>query len=113
MPGTRAHSRARRLRSSSATVLATLALAGSAGTASTPKLPPFPPKWPHALQLGVADDPSGAAALRKVAPFGSRYQYLAGGVNTGHGWAAWNPDGTFASMYVGDSWAHGQLPVLT
>ncbi len=42
-----------------------------------------------------------------------RYQYLAGGVNTGSGWSTWNPDGTFASMYVQDSWAHGVLPVLT
>jgi hypothetical protein len=98
------------LRSSSATALITLVLVGSTGTA---KLPPLPAKWPHGLQIGVADDPNGAAALRKVAPFGFRYQYLAGGVNTGTGWATWNPDGTFASMYVHDSWTHGQLPVLT
>jgi hypothetical protein len=98
------------LRSSSAAALITLALAGSASPA---KLPPLPAKWPHSLQFGVADDPSGAAALRKVAPFAFRYQYLAGGVNTGHGWATWNPGGTFASMYVHDSWTHGQLPVLT
>ena len=110
MPETRAHSRAPRLRSSSATALITLVLVGSTGTA---KLPPLPAKWPHSLQIGVADDPNGAAALRKVAPFGFRYQYLAGGVNTGGGWATWNPNGTFASMYVHDSWAHGELPVLT
>jgi hypothetical protein len=98
------------LRSSSATALITLVLVGSTGTA---KLPPLPAKWPHGLQIGVADDLNGAAALRKVAPFGFRYQYLAGGVNTGTGWATWNPGGTFASMYVHDSWTHGQLPVLT
>jgi len=34
-------------------------------------------------------------------------------VNTGQGWSTWNPDGTFASMYVQDSWAHGTIPVLT
>ncbi len=89
----------------------TLALAGSAAPAS--KLPPLPAKWPHTLQIGVTDDPGGAAALRKIAPFGFRYQYLAGGVNTGTGWATWNPNGTFASMYVADSWAHGEMPVLT
>ena len=61
----------------------------------------------------MSDEPGGAAALRRVAPFGFRYQYLAGGVNTGSGWATWNPDGTFASMYVRDSWAHVQVPVLT
>ena len=98
------------MRSGSATALITLVLAGSAGSA---QLPPLPAKWPHALQLGVADDPNGAAALREVAPFGFRYQYLAGGVNTGAGWVTWNPGGTFASMYVRESWAHGVLPVLT
>jgi hypothetical protein len=61
----------------------------------------------------MADSPGGAAALRRAAPFGFRYQYLAGGVNTGQGWSTWNPDGTFASMYVQDSWAHNVVPVLT
>ena len=46
-------------------------------------------------------------------PFDYAYQYLAGGVNTGQGWATWNADGAFASLYVHDSWAHGQVPVLT
>jgi len=73
----------------------------------------LPANWPGTLQVGVADAPGGAAALRGTAPFGFRYQYLAGGVNTGGGWSTWNPDGTFASMYVQDSWAHGELPVLT
>jgi hypothetical protein len=99
------------LRSSSAAALITLALAGSATPVSG--LPPLPAHWPRTLQIGVADDPGGAAALRRVAPFGFRYQYLAGGVNTGSGWSTWNPNGTFASMYVTDSWAHGELPVLT
>jgi hypothetical protein len=99
------------LRSSSAAALITLALAGSAAPAT--KLPPLPAKWPRTLQIGVSDDPGGAGELRRVAPFGFRYQYLAGGVNTGSGWSTWNPNGTFASMYVADSWAHGELPVLT
>jgi hypothetical protein len=76
-------------------------------------LPPLPHGWPHTLQIGLADSPGGAAALRRSASFGFRYQYLAGGVNTGQGWATWNPDGTFASMYVQDSWAHHVVPVLT
>jgi len=98
------------LRSGSAAALFTLALAGSTGTS---KLPTLPVSWPHTLQIGVADEPGGAAQLRSVAPFGFRYQYLAGGANTAHGWATWNPDGSFASMYVRDSWTHGELPVLT
>ena len=74
---------------------------------------PLPRGWPGTLQLGLADGPGGAAALRASAPFGLRYQYLAGGVNTGQGWATWNPGGAFASGYVRESHAHRLLPVLT
>ncbi len=88
-------------------------LAPGAGATSAAKLPPLPAHWPRTLQIGLSDAPGGAAALHKAAPFGFRYQYLAGGVNTGQGWATWNPDGTFASMYVQDSWAHGEVPVLS
>ena len=77
------------------------------------KLPPLPHGWPTTLQIGLTDEPGGAAALRASAPFGLRYQYLAGGVNTGQGWATWNSGGSFASMYVQDSWSHGTIPVLT
>ncbi len=34
-------------------------------------------------------------------------------MNTGQGWATWNPGGSFASMYVQESWANGEIPVLT
>jgi hypothetical protein len=91
------------------TVVAFLVVAAPAAA----KLPPLPHGWPKTMQIGISDAPGGAAALRASAPFGFRYQYLAGGVNTGQGWSTWNPDGTFASMYVRDSWAHGTIPVLT
>ena len=81
--------------------------------AAEARLPPLPRGWPATLQIGLTDSPGGAAALRRSAPLGFRYQYLAGGANTGSGWSTWNPDGTFASMYVQDSWAHGIVPVLT
>jgi len=90
-------------------LLGALVLAAPASAA----LPPRPHGWPATLQIGLADSPGGAAALRASAPFGFRYQYLAGGVNTGHGWSTWNPNGTFASMYVQDSWAHHVIPVLS
>lgn len=76
--------------------------------------PPLPPRWPAAsLQLGLADGPGGAAKLRATAPFGFRYQYLTGGVNTGRGWATWNADGGFVSSYVEESRRLGVTPVFT
>ncbi len=50
----------------------------------------------------MTSQPTTAAALKQQAPFGLRYQYLAGGVNTGSGWATWNQNGTFVSRYVDD-----------
>lgn len=76
-------------------------------------LPPLPPGWPSTLQLGVADSPGGAAAMRAVAPFGLRYQYLAGGVNTGNGWSTWDPDGQFVTSYIRESLDNGVVPVFT
>jgi hypothetical protein len=76
-------------------------------------LPPVPATWPSTkLELGLADAPGGAAALRASAAFAFRYQYLAGGVNTGNGWATWNTNGTFVSMYIADSVAHGMTPAF-
>lgn len=98
-------------RRSLAALAAVAALAFAPGAFA--KLPPLPHGWPKTLQIGLTDAPGGAAALRRRAHFGFRYQYLAGGVNTGSGWSTWNPGGTFASMYVQDSWSHGVVPVLT
>jgi hypothetical protein len=51
--------------------------------------------------------------MKTVAPFGFRYQYLAGGANTGNGWANWNTNGQFVSFYVQDSIANEMTPVFT
>lgn len=91
------------------TLLAFLIFAAPAAA----KLPPLPHGWPATMQIGLTDEPGGAAALRASAPLGFRYQYLAGGVNTRQGWATWNSGSSFASMYVQDSWAHRTIPVLT
>lgn len=72
-----------------------------------------PAGWPHHFGLGLSDPPGDASGLEHRAPLDLRYQYLAGGVNTGSGWATWNPHGTFASMYVRESLAHHVIPVLT
>ncbi len=76
-------------------------------------LPAMPAGWPSThLELGLADSPGGAAALHAKAAFGFRYQYLAGGVNTGNGWSTWNANGTFVSMYVAESAASHLTPVF-
>ena len=80
---------------------------------SSPALPALPSGWPSShFELGLADSPGGAAALHAKAPFGFRYQYLAGGVNTGNGWATWNTNGAFVTYYVADSAANGMTPVF-
>ena len=73
----------------------------------------IPVGWPHHLLLGVADSPGDAHQLARHARADARYQYLAAGVNTGQGWATWNPNGTFASLYVRESLAAHMIPVLT
>ena len=72
----------------------------------------LPARWPTSLQLGTSDSPGGAAAMKATAPFGFRYQYLAGGANTGGGWATWNPNGDFVTYYIQDSVANGITPAF-
>ena len=73
----------------------------------------LPSGWPTRLELGMADSPGGAAAMKTTAPFAFRYQYLAGGVNTGSGWATWNTNGDFVRFYIQDSVANAIIPVFT
>jgi hypothetical protein len=65
------------------------------------------------IELGLANQPGGANAMRKAAPFGYRYQYLAGGVNTGDGWSTWNENGTFVTRYLAESAKAHMTPVFT
>ena len=68
-------------------------------------LPDPPAGWPSdRLELGLADAPGGAAALRASADFEFRYQYLAGGANTGNGWATWNTNGQFVTWSSRTRW---------
>ena len=69
--------------------------------------------WPKRFELGVASAPGEAPGLRSKAPLRFRYQYLAGGVNTGSGWSTWNENGTFVSRYVRESHRARVIPVLT
>jgi hypothetical protein len=72
-------------------------------TVATLALPAAPHGWPKTLTIGLSESPGQHAPVH----LGARYQYLA------NDWWTWNPNGTFASMYVQDSWAHGELPVLS
>jgi hypothetical protein len=72
-----------------------------------------PVGWPHHVVLGLTDQAGDAAKLHAHVALDARYQYLAGGVNTRKGWATWNPNGTFASLYVRESIAQQMIPVLS
>jgi hypothetical protein len=76
-------------------------------------LPALPARWPRTLQVGLTDGPGGAAALRRSAPFGFRYQYLSGGANTGSGWATWDVGGSFVTSYVSESRDAGITPLFS
>jgi len=79
--------------------------------ASGSRLPPIPAGLPDGLQLGMSNGIDGAAAMKATAPFGYRYQYLAGGLD--EGWANWSADGAFATEYIKESVDSGMTPVFT
>jgi hypothetical protein len=69
--------------------------------------------WPYdTLQLGITSSPTQAQAQRRQAPFGFRYQYLAGGVNTGQStWLHWGD--RFVATYIKQSEAVHEVPVFS
>lgn len=86
---------------------------GPVGTQAPPAaLPAKPAGWPEAFALGQSDAPGGAVAT-KARGLTMRYQYLAGGVNTGSGWATWQPGGGFVTSYIEESMSADVLPVFT
>jgi hypothetical protein len=95
-------------------LLACLGLCGYAQSSAQGRAASARIHWPLTrLQLGLASAPGAASGLAAVAPFGLRYQYLAGGVNTGKGWQTWNPGGSFVSRYISESEAHHIIPVFS
>ncbi|TMC00532.1 MAG: hypothetical protein E6J40_01845 [Chloroflexi bacterium] len=67
------------------------------------------------LHFGLASDPGNIGWMTSSGvPWRYRYQYLAGGVNTGTGWETWNtPTGAFAATYMASSAANNYIPVFT
>ena len=108
------------LRAALIRLLAGLLIVAGALIATTPgpasgalaALPGTPPGWSTTLQLGMSSGAGDASTLRATAPFGLRSQYLAGGVNTGNGWATWNTNGAFVTFYAQESVDEGMKSVF-
>lgn len=73
----------------------------------------LPPGLPTHFGFGLANfDRTWLTA--SGSPWDYRYQYLAGGVNTGAGWATWNsPAGQYAATYMTNSAAVNTIPVFS
>lgn len=91
-----------------ATLLSLLVSITSLGPAHAQSAPPLPTHF----AFGVAASPGDSWMLQSGIPWDFRFQYLAGGVNTGHGWETWNVNGTFALNYASESLQHGYLPMF-
>ena len=89
------------------------ALATGHGSHHPLGLPRTPAGWPTRVELGVSSPPGDASKLTATTPFGFRYQYLAGGANTGEGWATWDRDGRFVTHYIEESSEADIIPVFT
>lgn len=78
----------------------------------------LPPGIPNYFSFGVMNQPGDVGLLddmrtRNGTAWDYRYQYLAGGVNTGSGWETWNsPAGAFASYYMRESASHHYIPAF-
>ncbi len=73
---------------------------------------------PNHFSFGVMNAPGSAGYLNAMranngTAWDFRYQYLAAGVNTAHGWATWNtPAGQIATDYMRESGNNGYLPAF-
>lgn len=78
----------------------------------------LPVGMPMHFAFGVMNSPGDVGLLNDMRTHNGtswdfRYQYLAGGVNTGQGWETWNsPAGQFATNYVQESAKNGYIPAL-
>jgi len=70
---------------------------------------------PSGLHFGLGNGPGEMGWMTSSGvPWRYRYAYLAGGVNTGHGWETWNsPPGQYAAYYMSDSAANRYFPVFS
>ena len=71
-----------------------------------------PSVLPSHFGFGLAAAPGDSWMPNSGIHWDYRYQYLAGGVNTGSGWETWNSNGQFVSYYASGSAQHGYIPVF-
>jgi len=88
-------------------LLAAMSLAAAPAQAQS-----LPPGLPGHFAFGVSAGQGDRWPTDTGIPWDYRYQYLAGGVNTGQGWENWNPSGTFALNYAKDSDQQGYIPMF-
>ncbi|MDQ6651041.1 MAG: hypothetical protein M3Z02_13125 [Actinomycetota bacterium] len=99
-------------RSSALAVSARRVAAGSVGTPAAG----VPAGLPLRLGLGVSAEPDASGLYGWMADSGVAwdyaYTYLAGGVNTGTGWATWNAAGQYPLSYARGAAARHAVPVF-
>jgi hypothetical protein len=99
-------------------VLGALVLLRQAPPSAYAAAGPVPAGMPAHFSFGIMDAPGDTGYLNGMrqqngTTWDFRYQYLAGGVNTGHGWATWNaPAGQFAMRYMRESGTNGYTPAF-
>jgi hypothetical protein len=70
----------------------------------TPSLPSLPSGLPPTMSMGLVNGDTALLPPASSFPLNYRYQYLAGGVNTSHGWATWSsPPGQVVTNYINAS----------
>ena len=84
----------------------------------TPNSPPGGPArtvFGDHLAFGLRNDPPDLGwMVESGVPWAARYTYLAGGVNTGAGWATWSATpGAYAADYAAKSAAAGYIPIFS
>jgi hypothetical protein len=91
----------------------------STGPASRPVASLAPTATPlpgTRFEFGVTNGPGKIGWMTGAGvPWGYRYQYLSGGVNTNGGWETWNANGDFPLLYMNESTTPpaNYVPVLT
>lgn len=87
-------------------------------TAAPTPAPTQPPAGTRHFAFGLDNGPGNVQSMNAMrsqngTAFDYRYQYLAGGVNTGNGWETWNsPPGAFATYYIQESASNHYIPAL-